>query len=275
MVATVARRFRLKLSLVCRKDVETICKWRQLRTASEWRRGRGLYWRHLSNGNASMSFKQIAPDQRPWTSLFPGLYLGLAALALFVLMAYSVATGGAACRFDLPVAQALHDGASAGMTTLMRSLSDVHDTFGILLACACLGAWLAWRGNSAWLLRLLVCVPGGMGVNWLVKQLIERHRPVFDVPLLNLSSYSFPSGHTSSATLLYGLICAYCWRHASGALVRVVPLAVAVPMVLAVAFSRLYLGVHYLSDVLGACLEALAWLALCLTGAQWRERSLA
>jgi undecaprenyl-diphosphatase len=72
-----------------------------------------------------------------------------------------------------------------------------------------------------------------------------------------------------AATLFYGLLASYLvtrgWRW--------LPLAGAVLMVLLVACSRMYLGVHYLSDVLAAMAEGVAWLAICVTGVStWRRR---
>ncbi len=216
-----------------------------------------------------MSLPQLPSANAPPPSLLPGLAVGLASLLLFMLVAGSVLQGGALGAVDLSLAQSLHARLHPSLTALMAWISMLHDTWGILLACAGIGAWLARRGNTGWLLRLLVCVPGGMIVNWLLKQVVQRPRPVLEAPLVHLSSYSFPSGHTASVTLLYGFLCAYCWRHTSA---RLGALALALPMVLLVGFSRLYLGAHYLSDVLGALFEGLAWLALCLTGAQCLER---
>ena len=64
----------------------------------------------------------------------------------------------------------------------------------------------------------------------------------------------------------------YAARHARSWAGRVLPFALAAAMVATVAFSRMYLGVHYLSDVLAALAEACGWLAICITGAATFER---
>jgi undecaprenyl-diphosphatase len=106
---------------------------------------------------------------------------------------------------------------------------------------------------------------GGMALNLLLKQAYARARPHFDDPWVTHASYSFPSGHTSAAVLLYGVLAAflvahfYDWRQRTACLVGAF-LAVAL-----VAFSRMYLGAHYLSDIVAAVCSSLVWLVLCLS----------
>jgi undecaprenyl-diphosphatase len=95
--------------------------------------------------------------------------------------------------------------------------------------------------------------------------MFERPRPHFDDPLLSLSSYSFPSGHTMTATVVFGVVASYLFTTTTDWRRRALIICVAGFLILLVGFTRMYLGVHYLSDVLGAMAEGLAWLSLCLT----------
>jgi membrane-associated phospholipid phosphatase len=116
-----------------------------------------------------------------------------------------------------------------------------------------------------WVLTLAAAVGGGMLVNVVLKASYERMRPHFEDPLLVLTSFSFPSGHAAGATLFYGVLAAflvsrtYDWRR------RAAIVAGAIVAVALVAFSRMYLGAHYLSDVLAAICSSTVWLVLCLS----------
>ena len=101
-----------------------------------------------------------------------------------------------------------------------------------------------------------------------------RLRPHFDDPVLTLTTYSFPSGHTAGATVFYGFLAAFLLSHPRAQPWRGWIVAVAVAMIVLVGVSRIYLGVHYLTDVVAALVEGVLWLAICLAGvrALWRRR---
>jgi undecaprenyl-diphosphatase len=128
-----------------------------------------------------------------------------------------------------------------------------------------LAAYFHMRKLNYWLLTVAVVVPGGMLINVLLKYFFQRARPSFDDPLLTLATYSFPSGHTVNATLLYGVLACWLVMRFRGAGQRAAIIAGAVLMTALVGLSRMYLGVHYLSDVLAAFTEGCAWLAVCIT----------
>jgi undecaprenyl-diphosphatase len=115
------------------------------------------------------------------------------------------------------------------------------------------------------LLALVLVLPGGMALNLLLKISIHRQRPSFTDSFLIFNGYSFPSDHTMAATLLYGLLAVFAVMALKAWRWRVAALLGAFVMVLLVGFSRVYLGAHYLSDVMGAAAAGLAWLALALT----------
>ena len=112
---------------------------------------------------------------------------------------------------------------------------------------------------------LLGAVPGGAAITVRMKKVIARTRPQIESPRLMLTAYSFPSGHPSASTLFDGVLAALLgprirlWRW------RALVCMGALCLVALVAFSRLYLGAHFLSDVLAGFAVGVAWLALCLT----------
>lgn len=220
---------------------------------------------------------RLAPDTEFGLHLTAGVLLLAVATSLFAILAEDVMQSSGLAAFDVHVSQWLHalarDPAWQALTALMLVLTHAHSVPGMLALTAAL-AWRLWRaGQRYWLLALGLAVPGGMLLNVMMKHLYQRARPVFEEPLVSLPTYSFPSGHASSATLFYGLLASYLVMTARSAGVRVLAVAGAVLMVALVGGSRMYLGAHYPTDILGAVLEGAGWLAFCITGiSTWRRR---
>ncbi|SFB93678.1 phosphatase PAP2 family protein [Massilia yuzhufengensis] len=217
---------------------------------------------------------RFSPEGEYGLHLTAGVLLLLLATAVFARMAGAVVAGAPITQLDVEVANWLHAHARANALPrqVLTAITHVHSTPGILVLAAVAGAWLYRRRQRYWTVALAASVPGGLVLNVLLKRSFERARPHFAEPLLELSTYSFPSGHTMAATVLYGFIACYASRHARGWAGRVLPFVLALAMVATVAFSRMYLGVHYLSDVLAAAAEGCGWLAICITGAATLER---
>ena len=208
-----------------------------------------------------------------------GLYLtfGMAALVaaawLFGMVAGQVADGGPITLLDTRLANWFHARATPGVTQWLLVFTHWNSIAGVLAMTAILGYALQRRRLDYWLLALACTVPGGMVVNGLMKLAFARARPVFAQPLVTLDTYSFPSGHASGATLFYGFLACLLVSHVRSSGKRVAIVAGAALMVAAVGFSRIYLGAHYLTDVLAGIAEGLAWLAICITAvSRWRRR---
>ena len=176
---------------------------------------------------------------------------------------------------DVQFSTWLHLHGSASLTTAMFAITFFGSTKAVSFVAVAFGLYLIWRRRLYWLTALASSVLGGMLLNKLLKYAFHRPRPFFNDPLLTLTSYSFPSGHTMMATVLYGVLAAYFFSATSDWRRRVLIIFAAASLILLVGFSRMYLGAHYLSDVLGAMAEGLAWLSLCLTTVYslWRKRN--
>jgi undecaprenyl-diphosphatase len=220
---------------------------------------------------------RFSPEEAFGLHLTLGVLALLLAMAGFAELAGAVQAGAPITELDLQLAQWLHAHAHASpaLRSFLLGVTHLHSTPGILGMTALAGLWLARRQARHWMLTLLVAVPGGMLLNVAMKLVFARARPRFDAPIVELASYSFPSGHAVAATLLYGMLACYLTRHAAGMGKRAAIVAGAAGMVLLVAGSRLYLGAHYLSDVLAGIAEGCAWLTICVTGAAtlWRHRA--
>ena len=208
---------------------------------------------------------RLSPGGEFGLHLTIGMALLLVAGYAFSELAEAVMGQRAITLLDVRVAHWFNLHAREPLTGLMRAVSAAHTVAGMVLLVTALAMYL-WRTRARyWLLALLISVPGGMLLNVALKYVFQRARPVFDDPLVTLATYSFPSGHTAAATCFYGLLASYLVIARPAWSVRVATVAFCLMMILLVAFSRVYLGAHYLSDVLAAMAESVAWLAVCIT----------
>jgi undecaprenyl-diphosphatase len=187
--------------------------------------------------------------------------------AVFLAIAWNVTTRSALVAFDVRAAEWLHADAraNAGTAGFFLVVTHLHSPVGIAVLGAIFGTVL-WRLRERyWLLTLVSSVAGGLFVNFILKTAYERLRPRLDEPLLSLESYSFPSGHTAGAVLFYGVLAAFLVSRFFDWRARAACVAGACVMVALVAFSRIYLGAHFVSDVIAAACSSLVWLVLCLS----------
>lgn len=204
------------------------------------------------------------------------LAVGIAALlvpgGLFLAIAEDVVTADPLVLLDARLATWLHAHASPELTQFFLQVSLIHGVAAICVYTAALVAFLALQHDWYWVRRVALIVPAGMLLNTVLKYAYQRVRPSFDHPLVVLTTYSFPSGHTAGATLFYGIFAVVLFSRLRSHAVRTAFLAGAALLVTLVAFSRMYLGAHYLSDVAAAACASVAWIAFGLIAlAQFRR----
>ncbi|MEU6660293.1 phosphatase PAP2 family protein [Streptomyces sp. NPDC046821] len=181
----------------------------------------------------------------------------LAALFTLVLVAVAV-RWSPLITLDDELARTFHRWAVAdpGFTHVNRVLSDwVWDPLTMRAVCAVAVVWLMWR-HHAWRLALWVaatCVVGTL-LQQGVKAAVDRPRPVWPDPVDSAHYAAFPSGHAMTATVVCGLVLWLLRRYDAGRIVWRTACAIAAVSVIGVGLTRLWLGVHWPSDVLGGWL---------------------
>jgi membrane-associated phospholipid phosphatase len=191
--------------------------------------------------------------------LTAGAFLISVAFLLFAGLANEVMSAAPITVFDLHAINWMRAHSTPGLTSLMLLITHIHSTPGLLVLALLTCVWLFRRKEWSWI------VPVGMTINALLKLMFQRARPVFEQPVLTLTTYSFPSGHAAGATLFYGVLAAYLFCRITSWRLRILIILLATAQVAAVCLSRVYLGVHYPTDVLAGIVEGVAWLTVILT----------
>lgn len=161
--------------------------------------------------------------------------------------------------FDDPIIDFVQGAEAPWLTTIMKTFTTIGSTSIVILLAVSALALLVWKKHRAQAI-LLVSVLAGTGIlNQVLKFIFKRQRPDFH-RLVDIGGYSFPSGHTMMAFSFYTILAYIVWRNLRFAWSRVVVVSLATGMIVMIALSRIYLGVHFPSDIVGGVLASAVWL---------------
>jgi membrane-associated phospholipid phosphatase len=209
----------------------------------------------------------------PKTYLALHLAVGIAVAALgfwaFAGLIDGVLENAAFVHWDISAAAWVH----ARTTPLGSRIFDVITQLGsptAMIVLGAVGAFVLWRKHKHTLLiAWTAAFSGGALVDFVVKESVRRARPAFGNAYLHGHTYSFPSGHSMGSAVGYGMLVymsVLAWP--AGSRARRSAIAAGILFVVAVGVSRIYLGVHYPSDVIGGYVAGAAWLAVCISGVE-------
>lgn len=190
-----------------------------------------------------------------------GVIAGALAAAIFVGIA-TVVHHGFTQGFDEAVLRWLEARRSAPLDDVMAELTTLGDGIVIVMLVAVTSVFL-WLTKHHWSVYILVIgVIGGKILNTALKVGFDRARPSVVDAITDTSSPSFPSGHAMGAMVAYGSIAYLVSRLEPTPRLRAATWLIAGAMILLIGLSRLYLGVHYPTDVVAGYLAGLAWVAV-------------
>jgi len=177
---------------------------------------------------------------------------------------------------DQGVAAWFHDRLTPAFVSLLRALTEFGSSEWIAIVLCALVLFFVWKRSWPSLVILIIAVPGGMLLNEWLKILVHRHRPFVEGPFVDWSGYSFASGHTIAATLLYGQLLLFVLPLLKARHLKLLCIFSAAALVLLVGFTRIALGAHFLTDVVAAIFFGIIWLLLCtVLGKSVRRRTVA
>ena len=202
-----------------------------------------------------------------------GFLISVSALLLFASITRGVVNNKPITAVDL----AFHTWIRAHATPLGDQVAIAVSFLGgpiMMTILALVVAMIAVR-RGAWVLLWvwLAAFIGGAVLDWMLKNLVRRPRPIGAERFLHGITFSYPSGHSMGSLIGFAML-AYVlikfWPPARGH--RVIVVIVAVILVLLIGWSRLYLGVHYLSDVIAGFAGGAVWVTACMTGFELATR---
>jgi undecaprenyl-diphosphatase len=201
-------------------------------------------------------------SSKPVPLITRALVLSLVAAVLFLVLFAWIADEmreGDTKHFDAALRSYVHEFASPGMTKAMFVFSFMGDRglVIIMIMAALLFLYERWRRGLVWLSLTMV---GALILNITLKLSFARTRPVPFFGTLP-HSYSFPSGHSLLSFCFYGAVAGLIMARVRSLWLRIVVWCAAALMVLAIGISRIYLGVHYPSDVLAGYLAGAIWVS--------------
>lgn len=171
---------------------------------------------------------------------------------------------------DTAVLQALYSIRDAGAVQIFIGITEFGSTLVIGGIALSIGLWLLLRALLAHFAGLCVSVVGTIVVVFPLKEFAARTRPDVFFRAFSEDTFSFPSGHAAFSLALYGFLMYLAWKHLPHERAIVVSVGLAI-LVILIGFSRLYLGLHFFSDVvagyaIGGIFLALGiWVAESLT----------
>lgn len=197
------------------------------------------------------------PDARG-VALLALLLIGSAWLFFGILE--DVASGDPLVRADIAIYQALRELRTGPGDAIMLVVTELGDTIVVVAVTAAVLLWLLWRYAWRTAVYWLAAVAGASALNTVIKVALHRPRPT-ELFYTGWSAFSFPSGHSTVNLVLYGFLAFLIGRELRPAL-RLPVAFIALSLALLIAFSRVYLGAHWFSDVAGGLAFGTAWLVV-------------
>lgn len=190
---------------------------------------------------------------------------------LFIFIA-NITSGNLGVTLDEAFANWADQQTNTLINQLMNFASIIGSSEVILLVTVLIGLYFLIKRYWHHFFFFFVLSVGGVILNLTLKLLVKRARPDDEVSFIEvfdytfeLQSYSFPSGHTMRATILFLFIIYLAIHGLKQTMVKTIAITASIVLLLLVALSRIMLDAHYATDIIGAIVISLAWFFLCLS----------
>lgn len=195
--------------------------------------------------------------------LFSGFFVSLVSLIGFSCIAILI-SGQELSQFDHSVIALIQGFESPTLTLIMKIFTGIGSFPSVFVIAILVSLFLYFvlkhRGE---LILFGAVVIGTPIINQVLKQFFHRARPDLH-RLIEIGGYSFPSGHAMNAFAVYVIIAYLLWRHIPSRFGRTILIILSTVFILMIGISRIYLGVHYPSDIIGGYFASSFWLTVAI-----------
>ncbi len=197
------------------------------------------------------------------------------ASAAFIALGVALLVAPAFIRLDMTLSAAIRSIDLPGLEPFAVFATQVGNFWPMVAMTAVVALYLYARGKRTSAVTLVLAVLSGSAFGAVLKLVFARVRPALEVARIPLpETYSFPSGHALTSLLFFGALGFLLVLHERHLGRAVVAASLCVLAALTIALARVYLGVHYLGDIVGSWLLGAAWLAVVvLVSARWGASS--
>ena len=223
--------------------------------------------RRLLRGRLEQWHKAGRTRIEPWLVYLPVALIVVAGLAISILAGDAFLDLAELLRAESPelrradeaVHRAARDYRLAGLTGVFTAATIIGTPVGLGILVIIVSTIFVIQKHWRWSVYLTLPAVGGGLLNLALKDYFERQRPELSEALRSAHGYSFPSGHAMGAAVVFGAFTYLAWRQPWSQRKRTFAIAVAITMIVIIAASRIYLGVHWISDIAAGISAGALW----------------
>ena len=221
--------------------------------------------KNAGSGSSRLARRLVTSLRTLGPTLLVGLAVACLAAVLFSWLASEMLEGETQA-FDNAVRGFIHKGARPLLTSMLGAVTLLGSTIVIIALSICAILVFVWLRMQHAAILFAITMAGAFILNAALKLSFQRPRPDPYFDLTVPTSYSFPSGHAIYSFCFYGTLAALMTARIHNHVVQVFIWLIAVLLIIMIGLSRVYLGVHYPSDVLGGYAASLVWVCTIALG---------
>ena len=219
--------------------------------------------------------KRLSPEGYLGLHLTVGLLLSAICVWIFGKITDDVVEGEPLVSIDQWVLNHVLYFRNSSLTEIMLFFTQFGEWITIAIASIAIVIFLIVKKLYGAIIGYVIAVIGGGALDYILKRAIHRTRPIGDTTLIDVGGFSFPSGHAMLSMVFYGMVSYFIIRQIRQWKFRLLVVVAMGFVIFLIGFTRIYLQVHYLSDVIAGFAGGLFWLTICVTGLEiYRKRKL-